>query len=133
MQQSYKPPGSLTVVSKQGNVTHKDTAQLNLVPEIEGKQNKGFYYGVVLEHEERPVQVARGSIVADGFAVQHRTANHYIVTVIAGSGTIRIHRDEGSEDCPLAAGDVAVLPPNALHEWISGTERLEFVGVELLS
>lgn len=132
MQSRYEPQGSLTVISPQGGSRRDASATLDLVSEIEGQQNKGFYYGVLLEHAQRPAQVARGVVAAKGFAVRHRTANHYVVTVIAGTGTIRIHREGGPEDCVVARGDIAVLPPDTLHEWIGGSDTLEFVGVELL-
>jgi quercetin dioxygenase-like cupin family protein len=102
------------------------------VPDINGQANSGFYYGNVLLHPKRPIAVARGHIEKGCHVVTHDTRNHYVVTILNGCGSIRLHRDGAIEDISFSAGDVIVFPPATTHEWRNGDEPLDFVGVELL-
>lgn len=132
MSDSLGARGALHYLDRSGLESADIKMSIDAVPAINSLANAGFYYGNVFLHPKRPLAVARGHIDAGGHVVTHDTRNHYVVTVLNGSGSVRLHRDGAVEEISFKAGDVIVFPPAATHEWRNGDQPLDFVGVELL-
>jgi quercetin dioxygenase-like cupin family protein len=124
-------PGDVFVIAAGQEVRAVNVA-LDAVPDIDGQANRGFFYADVLTHPLRPLRVARGHIEPNGFVTRHPTRNHYLVTIVNGSGTIRVHDDGRQRQIAFKPADVIVFAPQTLHEWLNGPKPLDFVGVELV-
>ncbi|MEQ8346416.1 MAG: cupin domain-containing protein [Sneathiellaceae bacterium] len=129
------PAGRLHVVepatADRGPTARTVDIVMDEVPEIEGKPNAGFSYGIGPTVDSHGIVLARGRFAPNGAVTPHRTANLYIVQVVRGSGRLDLY-DTGGKARPVqvANGDTVVLPAGTLHRWVSGDEPFEFVGIE---
>ena len=121
----------------------KEPGKLASVPDIDGRPNKGFDYGVTYQvppnsiDMSKGINVMRGHVDAHGSIALHEgpAEQTYVLYVISGTGSMSLNDKDGKKygDIAYKPDDVILFKPHTWHAWINGDTPFEFLGFDMQS
>ena len=119
----------------------KQPGKLAPVPDIDGRPNKGFNYGVTYQvppnsiDMSKGINVMRGHVDAHGSIALHEGPEEqtYVLYVISGTGKMSLNDKDGKKygDISYKPDDVILFKPHTWHAWINGDTPFEFLGFDM--
>src|SRR5882757_3915636 len=119
----------------------KVPGKLNLIPDIDGRPNKGFSYGALYTVApgsidiSKGINVMRGRVESNGSIATHEGPQEqtYVLYVISGTGKMTLHDKDGKKygDITYKPDDVILFSPHTWHGWVNGDKPFEFIGFDM--
>lgn len=119
----------------------KEPGKLALVPDIDGRPNKGFNYGAIYQvppnsiDMSKGINVMRGHVDAHGSIALHEGPEEqtYVLYVISGTGKMSLNDKDGKKygEISYKPDDVILFRPHTWHAWINEDTPFEFLGFDM--
>jgi mannose-6-phosphate isomerase-like protein (cupin superfamily) len=119
----------------------KQPGKLAPIPDIAGRPNKGFNYGLIYQVPPNSIDISKGINVMRGHVDAHGSiAFHvgpeeqtYVLYVISGTGEMTLNDKHGKKygEIKYKPDDVILFEPHTWHSWVNGDTPFEFLGFDM--